>query len=671
VINIFAKESRLIVIFFLTVIILGSLLVYLSINNISNYKELTEKKISEQQHDLAKQFTIDFQSELEELVVIFEMHIKKDFLINKHWFKSIDAIPAIKQAIVMNKSGVFLWPHFTFAISSVKKENSPLIYLDKIKIAQQNEFVVKDYNTAEANYLSALKTAKNASDSTYVFNAVSRLYLKSGMNEKVFKMYSKILLEFSYTTNASGFPYAYFSVNELLKINDPSKNIETQNLLNLFLSDLSDGKIPLNYSTSDLLARILEWTTQIEKNKDILKIEELVHHVSDYLTLINNYKTPIEEFLNEENLKIVDIPIGDYNVLKPVSGITDEVLLFNKTGLNSVGFTIDLEELFDQVKQQQFKNKTRFENQIELVNNDGQNYLSNSDLINFSEFSLYFNSHRIKISLKNEDIVNEYILKRKLLYGIGFVLLLGVMSFGLILLVQNVKREKQMEGLKADFVSNVTHELKTPLTSIQMFADSILLGRIKSDIDLNRYAKVIVKESEKLKRMINNILEFSRKENDKLIYQIKETNLTDLVNITMEEMNYWLEISNFKVIIELEPDVWAKVEPESLKQALSNLISNAIKYSVDKKKLIIRLIKKETKIFIEIEDFGIGIPKNKLKLIFEKFYRVNLKENETTSGTGLGLTVTKDIIEAQNGKLLVESTLGKGSKFTIVLNLIS
>jgi len=671
VINIFAKESRLILIFILTVIILGSVLVYLSINNISTYKELTEKKISEEQRDLAKQFSTDFQSELEELVVIFERLIKKDSLINKYWFKNTDTIPEIKQAIVMNKNGFFLWPHFTIANSSIKKENSPLIYLDKIKIAQQNEFVVKDYNTAEANYLSALKTAKDTSDSTYVFNAVSRLYLKSGMNEKAFNMYSKILLEFSYTTNTSGFPYAYFSINQLLKINDPSKNIEIQKLLKLFLSDLSDGKIPLNYSTSDLLARILEWTTEIENNKDILKIEELVHHVSNYLTLINNYKTPIEEFLNEENFETVDIPIGDYNVLKSVSGSTDEVLLFNKTGLNSVGFTIDLEELFDSVKQQQNKKQTRFKNQIELVNINGQDYFSNSDLINFSEFSPYFNPHRIKISLENEDIVKEYVLKRKLLYGIGFVLLLGVMSFGLILLVQSVKRKQQMEGLRADFVSNVTHELKTPLTSIHMFADSILLGRIKSDIDLNRYAKVIVKESEKLKRMINNILEFSRKENDKLIYQIKETNLSDLVNITIEEMNYWLEISNFKAIIELEPGVWAKVDPEGLKQALSNLISNAIKYSFDKKKLIIRLIKKETKIFIEIEDFGIGIPKNKLKLIFEKFYRVNSKENERTSGTGLGLTVTKDIIEAQNGKLLVESTLGKGSKFTIVLNLIS
>ncbi len=84
--------------------------------------------------------------------------------------------------------------------------------------------------------------------------------------------------------------------------------------------------------------------------------------------------------------------------------------------------------------------------------------------------------------------------------------------------------------------------------------------------------------------------------------------------------------------------------------------------------MIIRLIKKETTASIEVEDFGIGIPEDKLERIFEKFYRVNSNDNETTSGTGLGLTVTKDIIEAQNGKLLVQSTLGKGSKFTIVLN---
>ena len=101
---------------------------------------------------------------------------------------------------------------------------------------------------------------------------------------------------------------------------------------------------------------------------------------------------------------------------------------------------------------------------------------------------------------------------------------------------------------------------------------------------------------------------------------------------------------------------------------MSNLISNAVKYSTSNKKLIIRLFESGSEIFIEVEDFGIGIPQEKHVLIFEKFYRINSDENETVSGTGLGLTVTKAIIEEQYGKLLVESTLGKGSKFTIVLN---
>jgi len=243
------------------------------------------------------------------------------------------------------------------------------------------------------------------------------------------------------------------------------------------------------------------------------------------------------------------------------------------------------------------------------------------------------------------------------------------MALGLILLVQDVKRERRMERLRADFVSNVTHELKTPLTAIHMFAESIFMGRAPSDTVLKKYSNIIVKESENLQRMINNILEFSRMENDKLKYETQDTNLSEIVNSTVDEMNYWMEINKFNVTLEVQPNIDARVNSEGIKQALSNLISNAIKYSGEKKKLIIRLIKKETTALIEVEDFGIGIPKEKLELIFEKFYRVNSAENKTASGTGLGLTVTKDIIEAQNGKLLVQSTPGKGSKFTIVLNI--
>ena len=193
-------------------------------------------------------------------------------------------------------------------------------------------------------------------------------------------------------------------------------------------------------------------------------------------------------------------------------------------------------------------------------------------MINFSEFSPYFNSHQIKVSLKNEDIVKEYVLKRKMIYGIGFVLLLGVMFFGLILLVQNVKREKQMEGLRADFVSNVTHELKTPLTSIYMFAEALNMRQDKLDSKQNKYTNIIVKESEKLKRLINNILELSKTESNKLTYALETANLTNIVNETLKEMSYFLEINNFDVNLNIEKNVFAKVNAEGIKQDRKSVV---------------------------------------------------------------------------------------------------
>ncbi len=274
----------------------------------------------------------------------------------------------------------------------------------------------------------------------------------------------------------------------------------------------------------------------------------------------------------------------------------------------------------------------------------------------------------MQVSLKNENIINEAVLKRQVTYGIGLFIFLGTMVLGLYLLIQDVNREKRMNQLRADFVSNVTHELKTPLTAINMFAEAMNMRQDNLDSKQKKYTTIIVKESEKLKRMINNILEFSKKENNKLSYKLERSNLTDIVSSTIKEMDYFLEINKIDVHLNIAADIYANVYPEGIKQALSNLISNAIKYSLKNKRLNIQLFKKDKEIFIEVEDFGIGIPKDQQDRIFEKFYRVNSNENETVSGTGLGLTVAKDIIEEQHGKLLVESTFGKGSKFTIVFS---
>ena len=137
--------------------------------------------------------------------------------------------------------------------------------------------------------------------------------------------------------------------------------------------------------------------------------------------------------------------------------------------------------------------------------------------------------------------------------------------------------------------------------------------------------------------------------------EVAETNAVKEMDLTIEEVNEELGLTVTVNYFTLPDEPYA------------GLVRRVTIKNLKKKKLNIQLYEKGKEIFIEVEDFGIGIPKEKLELIFEKFYRVNSNENETASGTGLGLTVTKDIVEEQHGKLLVESTLGKGSKFTIVL----
>jgi signal transduction histidine kinase len=166
--------------------------------------------------------------------------------------------------------------------------------------------------------------------------------------------------------------------------------------------------------------------------------------------------------------------------------------------------------------------------------------------------------------------------------------------------------------------------------------------------------------------MINNILEFSKMEKGKPEYHFVSSNLASIINASIHQFDYWFEKENFEVLAEMDENIFAEVDPEKMKQAISNLLSNALKYSTITKKIFIRLFKTSNNIHIEVEDQGIGIPENQLSQIFEKFYRVDQKEN--ISGTGLGLTVVKEIIEAHKGKISVESKLGGGSKFSITLN---
>jgi two-component system phosphate regulon sensor histidine kinase PhoR len=296
--------------------------------------------------------------------------------------------------------------------------------------------------------------------------------------------------------------------------------------------------------------------------------------------------------------------------------------------------------------------------------------------INSSEFPLttsfeifsHFPGYHVLIKMKNESLIDEFVRRRSWIYGIAFTLLLGGMLLGILLILRDISREEHLAQLRADFISNVTHELKTPLTSIQLFTESMVLKRIKSEENKREYLHIILKETESLKRMINNILDFSRKGRGRREYHFEEVNISALVHTAINDLEYWLVEKNFKLLKEIEGNVIATADPSALKQAIINLLNNAIKFSVNRKEIAVRLKIEHKHILIQVEDRGIGIPNDQKDLIFQPFYRVGQEHAEDISGTGLGLSVVKEIMDAHHGDIMVDSRLNEGSCFTIRIN---
>lgn len=661
------KSSKLIVVYLITVIVAGSILTYLGINTISNFKELTEKRITEEEKFLIENYRQEFHNSLENLVADLHKNNNIDSLLaDGDDFKNVNKL--VNDYLIFNNNGALTRPHYFDNTIGASNKITLASFTKRYQQAEKSEFILRNYTDAEKVYLSCLKYAGDKSDSAKVYNAIARVCIKSGDQKRALDLCKKIINKFPDASNAFGFPYAYFSLNQSVKLTDVDLKREVEELLVDFLNNLANNQIPYTDTTTDMISAIQNESNDIENKETQKQIDSLSKIIQRRIIAIHDYKNVLRSIINKEEEAELPLPLNNFFVVVNEYN-NNEIVLLDQSDKNSAGYIVPLRNIDSLVALDINQISTKFDYEIALAGADIKGSFLDGESIIQNNFSPFFKSKVIQVKLKNPDIIEKYVFERKITTAVGLFLLCGAMLIGLFTLVRDEKRKKQMSRLRSDFVSNVTHELKTPLTSINMFAESILLGRVKSEKDLKKYANVIVKESERLKRMINNILDFSKKENNKLSYHPKACDLVEVVDATMKEMNYWLEINKFEVTLDLQQKIIAVIDPEGIKQVLSNLISNAIKYSVIKKKLIVRLYKKEGKAFIEVEDYGIGIPKEKQKNIFEKFYRVNSDKNENIGGTGLGLTVSKDIIEAQNGKLLVSSIINKGSTFTIELNI--
>jgi len=253
---------------------------------------------------------------------------------------------------------------------------------------------------------------------------------------------------------------------------------------------------------------------------------------------------------------------------------------------------------------------------------------------------------------------------------IAISLLVALTLFAGYLLLRDVRREVHLAGMRSQFVSGVSHELKTPLTAIRVFAESMRL-----DDDMKRqtqceYLDTILQESERLDRLVDNILDFGKIEHGRKNYQLRPISLADAVEAAARTMKYPLEQSGFHLEVVLDRDLpQVSADRDAIEQAILNLLNNAIKYSGESREIGLRLFRDEGHAVIQVIDHGVGIPREEHERIFERFYRVPSPENQRIAGAGLGLTLVEHIVKGHGGSLGVESRPGEGSTFTIRLPL--
>ena len=244
-------------------------------------------------------------------------------------------------------------------------------------------------------------------------------------------------------------------------------------------------------------------------------------------------------------------------------------------------------------------------------------------------------------------------------------------SIGAVIVLNDVTRLRRLETVRRDFVANVSHELRTPITSIKGFVETLQQGALENREEAERFLEIMSKQVERLNAIIEDLLSLSRLEQDSgtLEIEMEKTKVLPILESVIRDCENKTLKKNTSIKLNCPNELEVFANPPLLNQAVLNLVDNALKYSEQGGEIKVQALSTETETVIEIQDWGCGIDSAHLPRLFERFYRVDQARSRQLGGTGLGLAIVKHIAQVHGGRVSVNSTLGKGSRFSIHLSI--
>ena len=244
---------------------------------------------------------------------------------------------------------------------------------------------------------------------------------------------------------------------------------------------------------------------------------------------------------------------------------------------------------------------------------------------------------------------------------------------GLVCVLTDVTEQQKIDRERRNFVSNVSHELRTPLTSIKSYTEALVDGAWENKEIAPGFLKVIETETDRMMRMITDLLNLSRMDQNRLALEKEFINMNELVVHIVNRFEMVLQSEpyrdkNYRILTDItQRDLWVELDQDKITQVLDNIINNAIKYSPDGGRIIVRLMETHTDLIVSVSDEGLGIPRKDIPHLFDRFYRVDKARSRAMGGSGLGLAIAKEVVQLHGGKIWVNSIENKGSTFFVSL----
>ena len=403
------------------------------------------------------------------------------------------------------------------------------------------------------------------------------------------------------------------------------------------------------------------------------------------LLLLENRRDNIR--LKEINQKVKDLIAGDYSQVLDLQGSTEITNITNN--LNDLSEVIRLtQENLEQESKRLHSIlsymtdgvlATNRRGQITMINDMAKKQLGvqKEEVINKSilellkiedEYELRDLITQIpELTIDSQDANGEYLSLR-----IRFALVRRESGFisGLVAVLHDTTEQEKEERERRLFVSNVSHELRTPLTSVKSYLEALDEGALYDPVAPD-FIKVSLDETNRMMRMVTDLLHLSRIDNATTKLDIELINFTAFITFILnrfDKMRNQDEEKKYELVRDYPiTSVWIEIDTDKMTQVIDNILNNAIKYSPDGGKITVSMKTTDDQMILSISDQGLGIPKQDLPRIFDRFYRVDRARSRAQGGTGLGLAIAKEIIKQHNGFIWAKSEYGKGSTFTIVL----